>query len=129
MANSNLVSFCSVVDLEEIVEEPKILMQCGIKSKARVNFGEQALTDSEVVPSFRPALKTFHGPPPPFLAKHIASTITDKELARLRVRYSIPDMVSLRRLKGRRGPTLLALVRLICLLGPLRGVFVYLFLS
>lgn len=62
MANCNLVSFCSIVDLEETVEEPKILMQRGTKYKARVNFGEQALTNSEVVSTSRPALKTFHGP-------------------------------------------------------------------
>lgn len=100
MADDNCVLSCSIVDLEEIVEETETLMRRNTRSRARANPMEQAPVDSEVAQASGAALRTPHGRPPPFLAKHIASTITIEELVRLRVRYSIPDTISLRKPQG-----------------------------
>lgn len=84
MADDNCVLSCSIVDSEEIVEE-RTLMRRNTRSRGRANPMEQAPVDSEVAQASGVALRTPHGPPPPFLAKHIALTITIEELVRLRV--------------------------------------------
>lgn len=48
MADDNCVLSCSIVDLEEIVEETETLMRRNMRSRARANPMEQAPVDYEV---------------------------------------------------------------------------------
>lgn len=72
-------------------------MQRRTRARVRGNPEEQARADYKVAQVSGLLLRTPHGTPPPYAAKNTISIVTLEDLAYLRVRYSIPVTVSLRR--------------------------------
>lgn len=111
--------------LDKTVEGIVVLMQRRTRARAKDSPEGQARADSEVAHALGPLLRTPHGAPPRYAAKNVISTVTLEDLACVRVRYSIPATVTLRRPREAERAHLMVLERLVFTLLLLRGDSVF----